>query len=215
MDVELIESMGTDLSVVNAARVSYRKAHTKFTDGDRNLLRFLKDNDHWSPFAHPTISFTITSSIAVARQLMRHQVGLAVNEVSRRYVDDEPIMDWPVEWRGRPDKGQSKQGSSGPLSTDTQDIVDDYVEEVTKVTTKAYNALLVLGVAPEQARLVLPLALETSWRWTGSLYAFIRICRERLAPDAQVETRDVVKKICSHMFDLFPETMAIWEMTDA
>ena len=108
MKVELIDSMGNDLTVVNAARVSYGKHTDTLREQDKRLIAYLAKNGHWSPFAHPQASFRISANIAVARQLYRHQVGLAVNETSRRYVTDAPEFDLPDVWRAAPDAGQSK-----------------------------------------------------------------------------------------------------------
>ena len=116
MKVSLIDRMGDDLMVVNAARVSYAKWHDEYTANDTKLLGYLAKHGHWSPFAHPQLSFRISASIAVARQLFRHQVGLAVNEVSRRNVDDAPTFDLPDVWRSAPGEGQSKQGSGEPVN---------------------------------------------------------------------------------------------------
>ena len=212
MQVELVEYMGTDLSVINAARVSFNKEKTELDEGDIGLLNYLVTNGHWSPFAHPQVSFRITATIQVARQLFRHRVGLTINEVSRRYVDYEPGYEWPEIWRGRPGKGQTKQGSSGPLPCDRQGEINMAIQEHERATTNLYNYLLEEGVAPEQARLVLPVAMQTTWIWTGSLIAFIRVLRERLAPDAQAETRAVAVEIHKVLKDLFPQCMLAWNV---
>ena len=208
MKVDLIDSMGNDLTVANAARVSYGKRHDEFTVGDRKLITYLADHSHWSPFSHPQITFRISASIQVARQLYRHQVGLAVNEVSRRYVDDPPICELPDIWRRRPVVGESKQGSSGDITE--QAVVTEIAESLILHAEEAYATMLAIGVAPEQARLVLPMALLTEWYWTGSLMAFIRVCKERLAPDAQAETRAVALEIYHHLNRLFPYSVAAW-----
>ena len=115
MKVELIDTMGSDLTVVNAARVSYAKHHDTFDDSDARLLRYLAHNGHWSPFAHPQATFRISANIAVANQLKRHQVGLALNEVSRRYVTDAPEFDLPDVWRSAPGKGTIQAGQRGTI----------------------------------------------------------------------------------------------------
>ena len=116
MQVEYIDKMGSDLTVVNAARVSYSKQAEKFEDRDEKLLKFLAIHNHWSPFAHASIQFRIKAPVFVARQLVKHQVGLVWNEVSRRYVDFPPELYAPTEWRGRP--LNSKQGSDGTVELD-------------------------------------------------------------------------------------------------
>ena len=211
MKVELVDSMGDDLMVVNAARVSYAKSRAEFQIDDARLLHYLATHGHWSPFAHPQLSFRISSSIAVARQLYRHQVGLAVNETSRRYVDSQPEFDLPEVWRGRAKKGQSKQGSDSALSDAAQAEVIELALIATATCEDAYKSLLAMGVAPEQARLVLPMSMITEWIWTGSLMAFIRICRERRAKNAQAETREVADEIYRHLLSLFPHSMAAWQ----
>ena len=208
MKVDIISSMGNDLTVANAARVSYGKHHDTFTSGDKKLLAYLADHGHWSPFSHPQITFRISATIQVARQLFRHQVGLAINETSRRYVDTPPGFDLPEVWRKRPAEGESKQGSGGDAAE--QDIIRNVAERAIAYSEESYAVLLTMGVAPEQARLVLPMAMLTEWYWTGSLMAFIRICKERLAPDAQSETRDVAMKIYQHLNKLFPYSVGAW-----
>ena len=209
MKVELIDTMGSDLTVVNAARVSYAKRHDEFDDSDERLLRYLAKHGHWSPFAHPQASFRISANIAVARQLYRHQVGLTVNEVSRRYVTDAPAFDLPDVWRSAPGEGQSKQGSGGALHSDEHADAVKVASHAIEQAQETYKSLLWLGVAPEQARLVLPMAMVTEWHWTGSLYAFARICRERLAPEAQAETKAVAEGIAVAMGAKFPVSWSV------
>ena len=202
--------MGSDLSVVNAARVSYGKHTDTMRNKDIGLLKYLAAHGHWTPFAHPQISFRISANISVARQLFRHQVGLAVNEVSRRYVTDEPVFDLPDVWRTGPGKGQSKQGSGGPVKSISQEMITKVAMNAINNANMTYQRLLGFGVAPEQARLVLPMALVTEWIWSGSLYAFIRVCTDRLAGDAQAETRAVAVLIDEHLQTLFPHSVTAW-----
>lgn len=208
MNVELLDCMGDDLTVVNAARVSYANHKSAFDATDRRLLSYLVRNGHWSPFAHPQLSFRVAASIACARQLFRHQVGLAVNEMSRRYVNTPPAYDLPDVWRQAPAPGQSKQGSGGAFTD--QEAAEKIATDAIGICDAAYNQLVALGVAPEQARLVLPMATLTEWIWTGSLYAYIRVCQQRLADDAQAETRGVATLIYEHICLQFPESMAAW-----
>ena len=208
MKVELIDHMGTDLTVVNAARVSYAKHSDQLNEKDKNLIHYLAANNHWTPFAHPQLTFRITASIAVARQLYRHQVGLVVNEVSRRYVTEKPTYSLPNFWRSKPEKGQSKQGSGKPL--ENQDDINEGITHALSVMRRYYEDLLHLGVAPEQARLVLPMITDTEWYWTGSLMAFIRVYLERITPNAQEETREVVHAIGVHLRNLFPHSTHAW-----
>ena len=211
MNVELIDVMGSDLTVVNAARVSYNKRTDKLRQRDIRLIKYLARKGHWTPFAHPHLMFCIAANIAVARQLYRHQVGLAVNEMSRRYVDDAPEYNLPQEWRSKPGANQSKQGSGAPLHT--QDIITEMVNDSINASDKTYKGLIRAGVAPEQARLVLPMSMVTEWYWTGSLMAFIRICKERLAPDTQAETQEVAQEIFRHLMAHFPYSVDAWNVS--
>ncbi len=186
--VELIDRMGTDLSVVNAARVSYAKTKEVFDDKDEKLIKYLATHEHWSPFAHASMQFRIKAPIFVARQLVKHQVGLVWNEVSRRYVDDTPEFYVPESWRGRPKN--SKQGSDGEVQTD-----EEYYNRYLNGCKVYYSLLLNEGVAPEQARMVLPQSTMTEWYWSGTVYAFARVCNLRCKPDTQKESQVVANVI--------------------
>jgi|TARA_B100000768_G_C11278531_1_gene377225 thymidylate synthase (FAD) len=200
MNVELIDTMGTDLTVVNAARVSYSKTKDAFdVVKDEKLIKYLAEHNHWSPFAHASLQFRIKAPIFVARQLVKHQVGLAWNEVSRRYVDFPPELYKPETWRGRPKN--SKQGSDGEIKLDQ--TIEYSMESAMESCLITYNTLLDKGVAPEQARMVLPQSMMTEWYWSGTLYAFSRICNLRCKPDTQKETRDVadmINRLCDSKF---------------
>lgn len=208
MDVTLIDSMGSDLSVVNAARVSFAKVHVTFDDDkDTKLIKYLAKHNHWSPFGHASLQFHITAPVFVARQLVKHQIGLTWNEVSRRYVDDKPDFYHPLIWRGKAD--DKKQGSSdveidiNPASPTGPALVDVYQQAI-KSCRWTYEELLRKGVCPEQARMVLPQSMVTEWYWSGTLYAFARVCNLRCKPDAQEETRVIADKIDYLMGRLFP-----------
>ena len=214
INVSLVDHMGDDLSVVNAARVSYsKKATWGWNDGtylkdkDVKLVNYLAKHNHWSPFGHASMQFHIKAPVFVARQLVKHQVGLVWNEVSRRYVDDEPEFYEPEEWRGRPQN--SKQGSSdevidiNPSGGSGPMMVNDYQQAI-RSTKWAYEELLRKGVSPEQARMVLPQSMMTEWYWSGTLYAFARVCNLRCKPDAQKETQNVGWGIDKHAAELFP-----------
>ena len=203
MQVEYIDHMGDDLRVVNAARVSFAKWKDEFDTSDASLLRYLALHKHDSPFFHPQITMRVIAPIFVANQLKRHQVGAALNEVSRRYVDDVPVLALPTVWRSRPER-KIKQGSGADLSHSANREANIIADEVEQVTLDAYHKLLALGVAPEQARTVLPVAVETMWIWTGSLAFFGRVCKNRLSKDVQFETQEVAREIDSIVKDLFP-----------
>ena len=200
MDVELVDHMGSDLTVVNAARVSFGKRKKEFTEGDKKLIAFLAKHGHWSPFGHCSIQFHIKAPVFVARQLVKHQIGLTWNEISRRYVDYEPEFYEVDKWRGQPiDK---KQGSDGEVEKHGSCA---YSKQMVENTAKiAYQNLLNSGVAPEQARMILPQSMMTEWYWSGTLYAFARVCNLRCAEDAQYETRIVANLINEECGKLFP-----------
>ena len=174
MKVELIDSMGSDLTVVNAARVSFNKHHTELEDSDEKLIAYLAKHGHWTPFGHPHLQFRISAPIFVARQLVKHQVGLVWNEISRRYVDSTPTFYITDKWRSR--AKNKKQGSGDELiELDSWDYAK--IQDANVAAVDVYSHLLKRGVAPEQARMVLPLSMYTEWYWTGSLYAFARVCK--------------------------------------
>lgn len=221
MNVELVDVMGSDLSVVNAARVSFNKVSKLehhihldkefdvLSEKDAKLINYLAKHNHWTPFAHAFASFRIKAPIFVARQLVKHQVGLAWNEVSRRYVDEEPEFFFPKRekgWRSRP-KENVKQGS-GTEYIDVFEYGNDYTENIpedaVEVCLEAYNRLLEKNVAPEQARMVLPQNTMTEWIWSGSLAAFCRVVRLRTDPHAQQETRELVEGIKALLEPKFP-----------
>ena len=199
--------MGNDLTVVNAARVSFAKEsrwhdHDSETDQyvlkdkDRKLIHYLAEHKHFSPFGHCFASFVVKAPIFVARQLVKHKF-LRWNEISRRYVDSEPEFFDPKEWRGK--AKDKKQGSDGIVF-----ISDDIVEDLYDDTFARYKLLLELGVCPEQARMILPQSTMTEWYWSGSLDAFADMCNLRCAGDTQLETRLVANQICEKMMELFP-----------
>jgi thymidylate synthase (FAD) len=197
-----IDHMGNDLTVANAARVSFGKTSEmeddpwgppKLKAKDDKLIRYLAKHKHISPFGHCFASFHVKAPIFVARQLVKHKF-LRWNEISRRYVDDEPEFYMPTVWRGRSaDKKQGSEGEvkyEGPLGNYNQlDI---------------YKELLRVGIAPEQARMVLPQSTMTEWYWSGSLDAFSDMCNLRCKPDTQAETREVADQIDRKMLELFP-----------
>ena len=200
VSVELVDKMGTDLSVVNAARVSYSKESKTFTIKDEKLIKYLAEHEHWSPFAHASMQFRIKAPIFVARQLVKHQVGLVWNEVSRRYVDFPPEIYKPEAWRGRPIN--SKQGSDGTV--ELGQTIDHNLETTMESCLILYNTMIEKGVAPEQARMVLPQSMMTEWIWSGTVYAFARVCNLRCKPDTQKETQDVANQIHALADEAFP-----------
>ena len=232
-----IDHMGSDLSVVNAARVSFGKksdwlhpANGKWSglrEGDTKLIKYLAEHKHMSPFGHAFASFHIKAPIFVARQLVKHKF-LRWNEVSRRYVDDKIFFYEPDTWRGRSE--DKKQGSSDKVIdtitvskpdyeeaymypedkmyllpwTNYTEKVRDAVSFCNTGTLQLYEHLIEAGIAPEQARMVLPQSTMTEWYWSGSLDAFADMCRLRCKEDTQAETQEVAWAISLKMEDLFP-----------
>ena len=211
--VTYIDHMGSDLSVVNAARVSFgKKSEALGTSGvegrpmtpilndpDKRLIKYLAKHKHMSPFGHAFASFHVKAPIFVARQLVKHKF-LRWNEISRRYVDDEPEFYEPDVWR---DKSEDKKQGSGGKSQ-SQYFPNIYVKEVADKSLGDYKKMLVQGICPEQARMVLPQSTMTEWYWSGSLDAFMDMCNLRCKLDTQYETRLVAEYIQSEMINLFP-----------
>jgi thymidylate synthase (FAD) len=202
MKVTYIDHMGSDLTVVNSARVSFNKesqlekkvGHSDLSDKDIKLIKYLASHGHWSPFSHCSIQFRIEAPLFVARQLVKHQVGLAWNEVSRRYVDSLPSFYTPKMWRKRADN--VKQGSS-------DEQVEYDISQYTLSCIQEYQHMLDAGIAPELARMVLPQNMYTEWYWSGSLYAFARVCNQRLDSTSQKETQyiaDLISQECARYF---------------
>ena len=193
-----VDHMGSDLSVVNAARVSFGKKSVfegrvggpnVLSERDTKLVHYLAKHKHISPFGHAFASFHVKAPIFVARQLVKHKF-LRWNEISRRYVDEEPEFYVPDVWRGR--SADKKQGSEGVVD------VGDW-GDTNWACLIAYNDLLGHGVAPEQARMVLPQSTMTEWYWSGSLDAFAAMCKLRCASDTQYESRIVADQISEEM----------------
>ena len=193
----LMDHMGSDVTVVNAARVSFGKRtdNTYTTNKDEKLIWYLAEHKHMSPFGHCFASFHVKAPIFVARQLVKHKF-LRWNEISRRYVDYEPEFYVPDVWRGRAE--DKKQGSAGEVKSNFS--INYYNLEA----FKAYEQLLNEGVCPEQARMVLPQSTMTEWYWSGSLDAFADMCVLRCASDTQQETQEVANQISVKMHKLFP-----------
>jgi len=228
MKVTYIEHMGSDLSVVNAARVSFgkqselvcidrQKGKYILNEKDVKLIRYLAKHQHKSPFNHAFATFHVKAPIFVARQLQKHEY-MPWNEISRRYVDSIPEFYYPDEWRKRSDN--KKQGSSDKVIEEflvqggdrytpdhlkeTMEIKDGYDSIIQECCLAIYLDFIKAGVAPEQARMVLPQSMYTEWYWSGSLYAFSKMCSLRLKEDTQLETREIAQQISSVMKDLFP-----------
>lgn len=237
MKAEYLTHMGDDLMVVNAARVSFDKQSTWLNSPpklyevrdaeetyerwevewmlnakDQKLIEYLAANNHWTPFSHPQIQFRITVPFFVANQLKRHVVGLSVNEVSRRYVDDAPEFYVPEYWRQRPE-GSVKQGSSDEEVEVSAGIHYAYCRFL-DVARNLYDEMLERGTAPEMARMVLPQSTYTSWIWTGSLMAFLRIYKQRSHPHAQREVKIIADQIGETLKTYFPYSFYAWNSSE-
>jgi thymidylate synthase (FAD) len=204
MKVQYIDHMGDDLSVVNAARVSFGKYKDLMDESDSKLIYYLAKHNHKSPFNHAFATFHVKAPIFVARQLQKHEY-MPWNEISRRYVDSETELYYPPNdvWRGR--SKDKKQGSEGEIDLDQapDNLLGDLIEG-NEWQRRLYKKLLEEGVAPEQARMVLPQSMYTEWYWSGSLYAFAKMCNLRLKEDTQKETQEIAQQISREMFNLFP-----------
>jgi thymidylate synthase (FAD) len=225
LEATLIEYMGSDLTVVNAARVSFNKesdwenaewGHEDFekpeylSEKDTRLIKYLASHGHWTPFSHPQIMMREKVPIFVARQRFKHMVGFTYNEVSRRYVDDAPEFFTPDEWRARPD-GSVKQGSGTEeiktlkpdewnMTCSPKTLYKDLIDHC----ERAYTWMIASGVAPEQARMILPQSMYTEYYTTGSLYAWARAYKQRSDPHAQKEIQDLAKQWGEIIEPLFP-----------
>ena len=194
MSVELLEVYGNDLTVCRAARVSYNKEASNYTEEQNTrLIKYLVEHKHTSVFRHASLSFRITCPIYVERQLTKHQIGVSVNSISGRYVDFSDTYYEIGQFRKQ--SSNSKQGSAEDLDEVANNKALVIQQNTIDWCKLAYTELIKLGVSKEQARTVLPLSLNTTFIWTGSLLAFIHLCNLRLKPDAQLETRVVVQEM--------------------
>ena len=211
--VELIDYMGNDMTAYNAARTSFNKADpdAKLTRRAQRLIRQLGTAEprHWTPFGHATLTIAFQAPIYIHRQLYRSVVGFTMgeqvfpmSEVSRRYVSTRPEFTMPDVWYKKPDKPRMGHGEAFD-SVEQQDIASIAFRAVDRAV-KEYETLIIRGVCPEQARVVLPLCIDTQWWWTGSVEAFARVCRLRLGEDVQSETRQIAELIDCILRELFP-----------
>ena len=209
--VRLVDHMGTDLSIVNAARVSYAKESTEFSDKDERLIDFLVRNKEYSPFRHVALTFEVYAPLFVARQWWKYTVAsthlddqIGWNESSRRYVTEEPEFHIPTEWRLAP--ANKKQGSGDNADPVTSDNTTKLLQEYIARGEDLYNQALDTGLAPEQARLFLPAyGMYVRWRWTTSLAAVLHFLDERLEHKAQLEIQNYAKAVRDLIVPLFPK----------
>jgi len=206
--VELVDHMGSDLSVVNSARVSFGKKKSEFDNKDKRLIDYLLKNEHTSPFRHATIQFHIKAPIFVLRQWQKHQVGCSWNEISGRYVEFKEEYYSPVIFRKQ--SKINKQGSFGEVENIF--FCSKEYEECISFSFKKYKVLLDSGVCKEQARMVLPLSIYSECYWTCSLQAVLHFLRLRLDSHSQYEIREYAKAVRSYIVDLFPNTMESFKL---
>lgn len=215
---EYISHMGSDLTVVNSARVSFNKESSLTNEGilpmsDVRLIDYLATHAHITPFTHPQITLRETIPIFVARQRFKHVVGFTYNEISRRYVDDTPEFFVPTEWRSRPE-GSVKQGSGSNQITHLNGVFDcghggksgvkQAYQDLLRRCTALYTEMLESGIAPEQARMVLPQSMFTSYYVTGSLAAFARAYKQRIDSHAQKEIQVLAEQWDAILAPLYP-----------
>ncbi len=221
--VRLFDSFGSDLSVVNAARVSYDKRSEKIDDSDRRLIRYLIKHHHTSPFRHAGVSFEIYAPLFVARQWWKYAVASSHvddqngwNESSRRYITEEPTFYLPShnQWRTAPEN--TKQGSGRPVDPEVGRQYTQALAELTERSEELYHSALRDGIAPEQARLLLPAyGMYVRWVWTTSLQGVLHFVQQRLGDDSQWEIRQYAAAVDSYVYEAFPETHQIWVETYA
>ena len=209
IEVTYVDHMGSDLSVVNAARVSFGKksaweqrvhpsgdyADDVLAERDTKLIKYLAKHKHKSPFNHTFTTLHVKAPVFVARQLVKHEY-MPWNEISRRYVDEEPELYEAPIWRGR--SADKKQGSEGEVKSNANIFYHN------NQSLMVYKQLLDEGVAPEQARMVLPQSMMTEWYWSGTVFSFAKMCSLRCKDDTQAETRVVADAIDEEMENLYP-----------
>lgn len=216
--VEYVNHMGSDLTIVNAARVSFNKESEWeeidhegvgiLSTKDSKLINYLAKNNHWTPFAHTSITLRIKAPISIRTQLFKHKVGFVENEISRRYVSYEPDLYYPY-FRGKPTNG-AKQGSDNFITdAKKKEYIDKMYRENAEKAIEVYDELLEAGVAPEQARFILPRGVYTEWWWTGSLSAYARVYKQRTDPHAQWEVQEYAKAIGEIISSLFDESWSV------
>ena len=205
MSTELLDVFGDDLTVVNAARVSFAKESYEMTLGDQKLIKYLAHHNHVTPFFHPQARFRLKMPIFIAREWFRHQIGFARNEVSRRYVDTDPEFWMPTELRER--DSNKKQGSKNTQIQDNEKCISQ-MEIHNDRSLALYKDLMAHGVCPEQARAVLPQSMMTEFIETGSLAAYARLYKLRTDPTAQREIQELAACVGNLLSEKFPISWA-------
>lgn len=229
--VELLDHMGDDLAVVDAARVSFNKesewenkvsigttkqeerdlwlsdhqeidgCYVKLKGSDKKLIKFLAEYDHWTPFAHTALKFRVAAPVPIRTQCFKHKIGMVENEESRRYISTTPEIFVPEFFRAKPE-GSIKQGS-GDKHSESEHFLEKY-KYVTAGAVEAYEEMITNGVCPEQARFILPQGAIVNWIWTGNLVSFANFYIKRTDSHAQVEVQEVAKQVGALVKEIFP-----------
>ena len=212
MKIEYLSHFGDDLMVANAARVSMGKWKDVLDEKDEKLIHYLAKHQHTTPFRHPQLQVRVEVPIFLANQLKRHTVGFALNEVSRRYVDDDPTFWIPDQWRLRPAESIKQGSSTVPICESLHEgIKEEYLSLISHAAVFYSNAIS-MGIAPEMARIGLPQSMMTSWVWTGSLQAWLHFYLLRIDAHAQVEAQWAAKEIGGLLKKHFPVSFEAWRL---
>jgi len=204
MKSEYIDHMGTDASVVRAARVSFAADATEFNaENDTGLINYLANHNHWTPFAHTSVTLRMDAPVPIRTQCFKHKVGFAENEESRRYISHKPSFFTPEQFRKAP-TGGAKQGSGNDMHPVGNRYWKRHFQTVYTMCLESYDTAISGGMCPEQARFMLPQGTEVSWYWTGSIAAFARFVKQRSDPHAQKEVQDLAQEVSNIIEPLFP-----------
>jgi len=208
MKAEYIDHMGTDASVVRAARVSFAADATEFNaENDTGLINYLATHNHWTPFAHTSVTLRMKAPVPIRTQCFKHKVGFSENEESRRYISGKPSFYTPDQFRKGP-TGGAKQGSSGPMHVVGNRYWKRHFQTVYNMCLESYDTAIAGGMCPEQARFLLPQGTEVSWYWTGNVASFARFYKQRTDPHAQVEIQELAREVDNLIRPLYPVS---WE----
>ena len=208
MRAEYIDHMGSDASVVKAARVSFAADGLEFDGGrDSGLINYLAKHHHWTPFAHTAITLRMTAPVPIRTQCFKHKVGFSENEESRRYISSNPKFFIPRQFRKHPE-GSVKQGSGEDMHPTGDKYWRRHFQTVNTMCLESYEMALAGGMCPEQARFLLPQGMEVSWYWTGSLSAYARFFKQRTDPHAQQEIKILALEVGEILKPLYP---VAWE----
>ena len=204
MNTEYIDHMGNDASVVRAARVSFAADSTEFnTEKDVGLIKYLAKHNHWTPFAHTSVTLRMNAPVPIRTQCFKHKVGFSENEESRRYISSKPSFYTPKQFRKAPE-GSVKQGSGEDMHPVGNRYWKRHFQTVYTMCLESYDTAIAGGMCPEQARFLLPQGTEVSWYWTGSIAAFARFCKQRLDPHAQKEIQELAQEVSNIIEPMFP-----------